>query len=173
MGNTAAILVDAVAPTVVSVSVPANGTYTAGENLDFTVNVDENVTVNTTGGIPQISLTVGSATRQATYLSGSGSSALAFRYTVQDGDLDTDGISINSFDTSGGTLQDSSGNNLDRALNSVGDTSAVLIDAVAPAVSSVTVPADATYVTSQNLDFTVNTDENVTVNTTGGIPQIA
>ena len=37
-------------------------------------------------------LTIGSTSRQADYVSGSGTSALVFRYTVQSGDLDTDGI---------------------------------------------------------------------------------
>src|SRR5690606_11032602 len=37
-----------VAPAVNSVSVPSNGTYITGENLSFTVNTDENITVNTT-----------------------------------------------------------------------------------------------------------------------------
>ena len=84
-----------------SVSVPANATYLAGQNLDFTVNFNENITVNTTGGTPQLALTVGATTRQATYLSGSGSSALLFRYTVQSGDNDSDGVSVGALSLNG------------------------------------------------------------------------
>ncbi|MEX1033829.1 MAG: DUF4347 domain-containing protein [Cellvibrionaceae bacterium] len=173
VGSTASVLVDAVAPTVSSVGAPANATYVAGQNLDFTINTNENVTVNTTGGTPQLSLTIGAATRQAFYLSGSGTSALVFRYTVQSGDLDTDGIAVGSLSANGGTLRDGAGNNLNTTLNSVGSTTSVRVDAAAPTVSSVSVPSNATYVAGQNLDFTINTDENVTVNTGGGTPRIA
>ncbi|SFE51205.1 MBG domain-containing protein [Sunxiuqinia elliptica] len=173
VGSTSDVLIDAVGPTVNSVSVPANATYVAGQNLNFTVNFDESVTVNTTGGIPQIALTIGATTREATYISGSGTSALLFRYTVQSDDLDTDGIAVGSLAANGSTLKDAASNDANLTLNSVGSTTAVLIDAVAPAVSSVSVPANATYSAGQDLDFTVNFDENVTVNTTGGTPQIA
>src|SRR5690606_2817166 len=37
---------DDVSPSVNSVSVPANGTYSTGQNLDFTVNANEDVTVD-------------------------------------------------------------------------------------------------------------------------------
>src|SRR5690606_36571581 len=47
-------LIDRIAPTVTSVGVPANGIYVAGQNLDFTVNLSENTTVDTTNGTPRI-----------------------------------------------------------------------------------------------------------------------
>ncbi|MFT7901152.1 T9SS type A sorting domain-containing protein [Tenacibaculum ascidiaceicola] len=173
IGATTGVLVDAVAPTVTNVSVPANGTYSAGQNLDFTVNFNENVTVNTTGGTPQIAITIGATTRQATYLSGSGTTALVFRYTVQSGDLDTDGITVGTLAANGGTLKDAASNDANLTLNSIGATTGVLVDTIAPTVTSVSVPTNGNYLTSQNLDFTVNFDENITVNTTGGTPQIA
>jgi|GEM_PF-3023375 len=165
--------VDNAAPTVSSVSVPANGTYIAGQNLDFTVNWNENVTVSTGGGTPSIALNVGGTTRYAAYLNGTGSSALVFRYTVQAGDSDTNGITVGALSANGGAIRDAKGNNANLTLNSVGATAAVLVDAVAPTVSSVSVPANATYVAGQNLSFTVNWSENVTVNTAGGTPRIA
>jgi hypothetical protein len=171
--NTTTVISSAVAPSVSSVNVPANATYITGQNLDFTVNFDESVTVNTTGGIPQIAITVGATTRQATYISGSGTSALLFRHTVLTGDLDTDGVAVSSLAANGSTLKDSGGKDAILTLNSVGSTSAVLVDAAAPTVTSVNVPTNGNYLTSQNLDFTVNFDENITVNTTGGTPQIA
>ncbi|MDO8966650.1 Ig-like domain-containing protein, partial [Algoriphagus sp.] len=119
--------------TVSSVGVPANGVYIAGQNLDFTVNTSQNITVNSGGGTPRIALTVGSTTRYASYISGSGTSALTFRYTVQSGDLDTDGIAIaGEIEANGGTMKDGSGNDLVTSLNSVGSTVSVLVDAVAP-----------------------------------------
>ena len=173
VGATTSVLVDAVVPTVASVSVPANATYVASQNLDFTVNFSENVTVITTGGTPQLAITIGSTTRQAVYTSGSGTGALLFRYTVQASDLDTDGIAVGTLAANGGTLRDAATNNANLTLNSVGATTSVLVDAVAPTVTSVSVPANATYVAGQNLDFTVNFSENVTVVTTGGTPQLA
>ncbi|MDP5152086.1 hypothetical protein, partial [Rheinheimera baltica] len=173
VGVTTSVLVDASAPAVASVSVPANATYVSGQNLNFTVNFNENITVNTGGGTPQLAITVGATTRQATYISGSGTLALLFRYTVQAGDSDTDGISIGTLAANGGTLRDAVNNDATLTLNSVGVTTSVLVDASAPAVASVSVPANATYVSGQNLDFTINFSENITVNTGGGTPQLA
>ncbi|MBO3700895.1 S-layer family protein, partial [Roseivirga sp. E12] len=167
VGTTTNINVDAVVPTVTSLAVPADGTYTTGQNLDFTVNFDEAVTVT---GSPQLSLTVGSATKQAVYQSGSGSTALLFRYTAQSGDEDTDGIALGTLATNGGTLQDGAGNGANLALNSAGATTNINVDAKDPEVSSVTVPADGTYGIGSHLDFTVNFDEVVTVT---GTPQLA
>ena len=130
------------------------------------------MTVNTASGTPRLSLTIGGSVVYASYISGSGTSALTFRYTLQAGDLDADGISVGALEANGGTLQDGAGNDLDTTLNSVGSTSSVLVDAVAPTVSSVSVPSNDLYVAGENLDFTVNTSENVTVNTAGGTPRI-
>ncbi|GAA4232198.1 hypothetical protein GCM10022291_06450 [Postechiella marina] len=115
-------------PKVNNVNVPANGTYTTGQNLDFTANFNENIIVNTTSGTPQIAVTIGSVVRQATYISGSGTSTLLFRYTVTTGDLDTDGIAVGALSANGSTLQDASGNNANLTLNSVGSTLNVLVD---------------------------------------------
>lgn len=129
-------VVDDVAPTVASVSVPSNAWYVAGQNLDFTVNFSESVTVVTTSGTPRIAITVGTSTVYADYVSGSGTSALIFRYTVQANDLDTNGITVGTLALNGGSLADAAGNNAVLTLNSVGSTSAVLVDAVTPSAPS-------------------------------------
>ncbi|WP_414665060.1 beta strand repeat-containing protein [Horticoccus sp. 23ND18S-11] len=168
-----AYTLDTTAPTVTSVSVPSNATYVLGQNLDFTVNLSENVTVNTGGGTPTLGLTVGVTSRSATYLSGSGTSTLVFRYTVQTGDVDSDGVTVASALTlNSGTISDTAGNNATLTLNSVGSTASVLVDATAPTVASSTVPANGTYTSGQNLDLSVTYSENVTVNTGGGTPYI-
>ncbi|RXG17055.1 hypothetical protein DSM02_3153, partial [Leeuwenhoekiella polynyae] len=135
--NTTTVISSAVAPTVSSVSVPSNDTYIISQNLDFTVNFNEAVTVNTGGGTPELSLTIGGTARQATLLGGSGTTNLQFRYTVQSGDLDTDGIAIGTLATGGGTLRDSGGKDANLTLNAIGATTNVLVDAVAPRVSSI------------------------------------
>src|SRR5690606_24328808 len=70
VGSTAGVLVDAVVPTVASVSVPASGSYNAGDVLSFTVNASEAVLVNTGGGTPRLALDIGGVTRYASYVSG-------------------------------------------------------------------------------------------------------
>ncbi|HTH79831.1 MAG TPA: DUF4347 domain-containing protein [Ramlibacter sp.] len=130
-----AITIDTTAPTVSSVAVPSNGDYKAGDNLDFTVNLSEAVTVDTTGGTPHLALTIGSTTDYATYISGSGTSSLVFRYTVQAGDNDSDGITVDSLGANGGILKDTAGNDTDVTLNSVGSATSVLVDATAPTVT--------------------------------------
>ncbi len=169
LGANKAIVIDTIAPTVSSVSVPSNSTYIAGQSLSFTVNFNEAVTVT---GTPRLVLDIGGTSRYATYVSGSGTSALAFSYTVASGDADGDGIAVSSLQTNGGTLNDAAGNNATLTLNSVGSTSLVRVDTVAPTVSSVSVPSNAGYTTGQNLDFTVNFSEAVTVNTGGGTPYL-
>ncbi|HTB80040.1 MAG TPA: Ig-like domain-containing protein [Opitutaceae bacterium] len=129
------VTIDTTAPTVVSVSVPGNGVYKAGQNLDFTVNLSEAVIVDTTGGTPRIALTIGSTGVFAVYISGSGTSALVFRYTVSAGNNDTDGITVGALSANGGTIRDTAGNNTVLTLNSVGSTASVLVDTTAPTVT--------------------------------------
>ncbi|ATN93352.1 hypothetical protein [Marinobacter phage PS3] len=123
---------DVTGPVTESVDVPTGGTYAIGDDLSFTVNWDEAVTVT---GTPALNLDIGGTSRQADYASGSGSSALVFTYTVQSGDEDDNGIAVSSLTLEGGTLQDASSNNATLTLNSVGDTSGVLVDGVAPVIS--------------------------------------
>ena len=135
--------VDNVVPVVASVSVPANGTYVLGQNIDFTINTSEAIILDTNGGTPRIALTVGTTTRYATYLSGSGMSANVFRYTVQSGDFDANGITVAAvIEANGGTLRDGAGNNMNLVLNNVGSTAAVLVDGLtvpdAPTIGTAT-----------------------------------
>src|SRR5690606_21810086 len=52
-------------------------------------------------------------------------------------------------------------------------SNAIAVSNVLPRVTSVGVPANATYVSGQNLDFTVNFSEAMIVDTTVGTPRIA
>ncbi|WP_455296992.1 autotransporter domain-containing protein [Brucella pituitosa] len=149
-------------PAVTSVSVPGNGYYGAGDRLDFIVNWSDTVTVNTAGGMPFVSLTIGNATREASYLSGNGSSASVFRYTVQPGDMDLNGIGVGAaVVANGGGIRNAQGTDAVLTLNNVGATSSVLVNAVSPEVVSAAVvgsPApDAASVT-----FAITFSEAVT-----------
>ena len=94
-------------------SAGADGKYETGDNIDVTAAFGYNVDVDTTSGTPRIALTIGSATRYATYNSGTGTANLKFRYTVVAADVDSDGISIaaNALGLNSGTIQDSSNTN--------------------------------------------------------------
>lgn len=153
---------DHTAPAVTSVNVPGNATYNAGQHLDFTVNFGENVTVDTTGGTPYVALTLdtGGAV-QASYLSGSGTAALAFRYTVQSGNADANGITVGALSTNGGTLRDAAGNNATLTLNSVGSTAAVLVDAIPPTTSIASAVFSADTGTSPTDFITATAAQNI------------
>ncbi|MFZ6045561.1 DUF4347 domain-containing protein [Pseudomonas sp. CR3202] len=172
LAGQSAIVIDGIAPTVASVGVPANGTYVAGQNLDFTVNLSEAVTVDTSGGIPRLAVILdGGGTVFANYLSGSGTTALVFRLTVATGQFDTNGISVGSIlQANGATLRDAVGNDADTTLNNVASTTGVRVDAVAPTVSSVSVPPAVRYNAGDVLTFAVNASEAVLVT---GTPRLA
>ena len=138
-------------PVVTSVAVPANGTYGVSQDLDFTVTFDDDITLNTGAGVPSLSLTVGSSTKTATYISEDGTNALVFRYTVQTGDLDADGISVGSaISLNGGTLRSGSGIDANLALDNIGNTDAVRVDGVAPSGYTVQIDQDPIDRAGQN-----------------------
>ena len=84
------------APTGVAVvSKPVDGdTYRQGEKIEVAVTFGDRVLVDTSLGTPALGLAVGTETRQATYVRGTGSNRLVFEYTVQSGDTDGDGIAV-------------------------------------------------------------------------------
>jgi len=84
-------------------SVDNDSTYTLGDEIAFTVIWDRSVIVT---GTPQLALTIGAQTRQASYYSGTGSQYTRYRYYVQASDVDTDGLSIgaNALTLNGGTI---------------------------------------------------------------------
>ncbi len=161
-------------PAVTSVTVPADSTYIAGQNLDFTATFSEAVTVT---GTPRIAVTLDTGgTVYADYVAGSGTNTLIFRDTVAPGQQDLTGITTaTAIDLNGGVIKDAAGNAAGGAgLNLIGEpsTAAINVDAILPAVSSVIVPVNGTYGTAQDLDFSVNFSKAVTVNTGGGVPFI-
>lgn len=94
--------------TTVSATTP-DDTYTAGDAIDLTVSFDEPVTVSTATGTPQLLLETGAVDRAASYVSGSGSKTLTFRYTVQAGDSSSDLDIASAGALSGGTIAGAEG----------------------------------------------------------------
>ncbi|MDE2979572.1 MAG: cadherin-like beta sandwich domain-containing protein, partial [Gemmatimonadota bacterium] len=82
-------------------------TYAIGDVISATVTFSEAVAVDTTGGKPSLTLTVGDTAVAAAYADGTGTAALVFSYTVAEGVEDTVGISIaaNALNRNGGTIQ--------------------------------------------------------------------
>ncbi len=97
------------APVTISsvTSTTAGGTYAAGANINITINFSETVIVT---GTPQIVLNT-TPNRSVNYVSGSGTAALVYTYTVQAGDVDAhvDYLSTSALTLNGGTIKNASG----------------------------------------------------------------
>ena len=88
----------------VSIASPTIGdTFERGDTVVVSVTFNQAVDVT---GTPRLALTIGSATKYATYASGTGTASLVFRYLVVTGDADTDGLSIgaSALALNGGTI---------------------------------------------------------------------
>ena len=92
-------------------------------------------------------LLIGEYSRAATFVDGSGTKMLTFRYVVQEIDYDDDGISIGPSALRGGTIEDAAGNAVDRTFAGleadIGQTVVGRVDRVIPAILSVDITSDA------------------------------
>jgi gliding motility-associated-like protein len=176
--NSISYVYDGTPPAIVAVDVPAGKYYTTDAVLDFKVHYSEAVNVTTINGVPSLPLTIGTSAAQATYVSGSGSNGLLFRYTVQQGDMDLDGISLGTaLSLNNGTMRDASGNDALLTLNNAANTSQVRINTGHPAVqltaaaaARVNAPFQATVTFSEEVSGFTATDVTA-VNATIGTPQ--
>ncbi|MFF2094104.1 S-layer homology domain-containing protein [Paenibacillus sp. NPDC058174] len=154
-------------PNVVSVAVPANATYKAGDILAFTVSFDRAVTVT---GTPELPLVIGTTNVKASYNGGSGTAALRFEYKVASGLADADGISVGAaLGLNGGSIVSAQNAPAKLGLSGVAATNGVLVDAIAPSISAIQLPANGIYTIGQQLEFIVKFDERVSV---GGTPEL-
>ena len=158
-----AYTLDIVAPTVASADITTvDGSYNAGDDIDITVNYLENVNIT---GLPRIQLNViGDATRYATYLSGTGTTAIVFRYTVaaHDNASDLGAASVGALGLNGGAIKDIADNDAVNTLpNDLTAANAVVVDTVAPSAPTIgaftatggtVVPG---YINPTNTGFTV------------------
>ena len=158
-------------------SSPSRGdTYELGETVE--VVVDFGGAVKATGD-PRLALTIGTETRHATWF-GWGSSTLYFRYTVQEGDRDEDGISIpaNALSLNGGAITAADGitdADLTHAAVAAERGSKVDGSRITPPVvidvHFISLPARGdTYERGETVEVLVEFDKEVTVT---GSPQVA
>ncbi|WP_415409652.1 FG-GAP-like repeat-containing protein [Synechococcus sp. A10-1-5-9] len=171
-GNILFFLNTAATPVAPVASATADGTYVIAAVIDITVSFSEAVVVDTSGGTPTLQLETGTIDRKAIFESGSGSSTLTFRYTVQEGDTsaDLDQLSSTALELNGGSIADAAGNNAILTLaepgeqGSLGANAALVIDGVVPTVTGVdSTTADGSYGIGDVIDITVALDEVVFV----------
>lgn len=142
--TTTPIRIDRTAPTISSVSAPANKTYIPGETPTFSVAFSESITVISS---PRLQLTVGALTKYATYVSMSDSKTALFRYTVgtSTGEFDINGIDVNTtFDVNGGRIDDLAGNSMSLTTFTAPTLTSVFVaqKASAPTITSI-IPGSA------------------------------
>jgi hypothetical protein len=122
-------------------STTANGTYKIGDQIDIAVGFDSAVDVT---GTPQLTLETGATDRVVNYLSGSGTSTLTFRYTVQAGDTsaDLDYLGTGAIALNSGTIKLHSGSTdadltlpTPGGLASLGANKAIVVDGVVPTMA--------------------------------------
>jgi len=104
--------VDFTWPTISSVTAPTSSTYKSSDTPTFTMVFSESVTIT---GTPRLTLTVGSDTKYANFLSMTDSKTALFRYTVGNSltEFDSDGIDVSpSIDLNGGSIADLATNNI-------------------------------------------------------------
>ncbi len=136
-------VVPALGATVTEVNSPTpDGFYGQGQVISITVQFDAAVTVDTTGGIPQLSLISGGS---AAYSGGTGTTVLTFAYTVAANETTMlpilqplDYSNTAALTLNGGTIQDAGLVDADLTLpvpgtpNSLGANKSLFIDGIAP-----------------------------------------
>ena len=182
---------DTRAPTISSITFTdspgpgADSTYVADDYIGVWVTFSERVLAT---GAPQVEFDIGGTARIARYgqLAGGrtidpkvqsvADATVIFGYTVQEGDVDSDGISIgeNKVSLNGGTIADEANNAAVLTHSAVAADPGHKVDApdtTAPTVSSVAITSsagdDSTYAIGDSVRVTVTFSEDVTVNVGG------
>ena len=163
-----------------------NHTLNAGDELSISVTLSEAVTLSgaatalnspsphmqasagaNTSGVPTLTLNIGGTLVQASYAAGSGSNTLLFHYTVQPGQNDNNGISIdaNSLSLNGATLTNAAGNAAVITHAGLAHNAAYLVDTTAPSLTvalsdSALIIGDSPQVTITFSEPVINFDSN-------------
>lgn len=143
------------------------GDLNAGHTVTLTLHTNEAIDIDTTHGAPTLTLNDGGI---ATYAGGSGSSALAFSYTVAAGE-NTPDLAVTAINLNGATAQDANGH--DAVLTgAVGNPAGVLqIDTTAPLQTGIEVSPSSGAATAGTM-LSVTLDFNEPVAVSGGAPTL-
>lgn len=175
-----AVTNESVSPVIKSVkAVSPDGLYGIGDTIELAVTFDQEVVVNTNSGVPALLLETGDTDRWAGFVWSSGSN-LVFHYTVQEGDVsgDLDYQSTNALVLNGAVIRNIYEDDADLTLPEPGSVDSIsgqyqiVVDGIIPVVQSVNGPADKTYRAGEDLEFTVNFSEPVSVITSNGRPRL-
>ena len=135
-----------------------SGIYGIGDRIKATVTFSEDVTVT---GKPRIELDIGGRAKAAEYEVGEGP-AVVFSYTVAEGDLDSDGISIGAdmLTLMGGSIKDAADNNANLSHSALAEQEDHQVDGIRPRVSGI----DLLSSTSDAVNGFFNAGEFIFVN---------
>ncbi|MEO5378180.1 MAG: DUF4347 domain-containing protein, partial [Magnetococcus sp. DMHC-6] len=144
-----------------------NTAYRLDDIVVVTVNFDQSVTVT---GTPTLALDIGGSSKTATYVNGSPGTALVFNYTVQAGDLDTNGVdaTLNGIALPGGaTIIDTTGTADNATLTySLVNNASANVDGVIPTfIAASSTPADNGSGVAPSANLQLVFSENLTVGT--------
>ena len=165
---------DAGAPSVTGMELTSQpllgATYQPGEVIELTLTTDEPISVDSRQG-PYLTITLDGQTARAGYQAGrsevAGANQMVLTWTVMDGSVDTDGISITGARANG--IADYSGNPVNtrwpidarnRPRHKVGDLGAPVITDVEMSSKAI---CGGTYRAGETLEFTLTVSEPVTV----------
>ena len=146
--------------------------YAIDDLVEVTATFDVEVTVE---GNPAVRLLIGKEERAAVYWSGQGRELL-FRYTVAEGEVDDDGISIgaNRLDLNGGSITDGGGNAAALTHEAIENQPDHRVDGVAPVALRLGVisdpGADETYTTGDIIQVGVLFTEPIAAVGTPALP---
>lgn len=148
---------DITPPSITSIDVPSPSTYHQGDKLTFTVNFSEEIVLD---GETELTINYNTTDNIVGHwvakLTSSTATSLTFEYTVQDGDEDLDGLTLETLKLEG-TIQDKAGHDAILDLNNISDLSGVFVDANAntPSITESTTdedtPSNTGLVISRNL----------------------
>jgi hypothetical protein len=159
LATTSAIVIDTNGPAITNItSVLADGTYTLAQVIDIVVTFDEAVTTTNS----TLTLDTGAT---ASYLSGTGTVNITYRYTVaaseSSSDLDVTALTA-------GDAADATSNTISTTLSgtSLLTNKALVIDSTVPTITSITsVKTNGTYSINEVFDIDVTYSEAVTTAT--------
>ena len=150
------------------IDLPADQTFSDGDHIDIGLDHSQIITVT---GSPRLVLTIGTETKYAELLTGSGTRTLVFRYTVNSSDEDLDGIAIqNQIDLNGASLTYSYQGKIENAQVAFSDrsSSGLLVQTIIPGpeITNFIEPVNATYADGSEILFQVDFEEDVLVSGT-------